>query len=75
MNSKSETRFRVGDRVVDPRFRGRGVVVNWEAHNGFIGVRFDDYDDYVNVHGFHAMDPDELVREQVYDSPLYKALS
>lgn len=67
-------KYKVGDRVVDPIFRGRGVVIAWESSSGHVGVRFDSYDDYVTEEGFHAVWPDDLISEQLHDSPLMKAL-
>lgn len=69
-------KFKVGDRVVDPLFRGAGriVVSSDQMNNKYCGVTFDDYLYDTPGTGWHSMYEPDLVAEEVYNSPLYKAL-
>ena len=70
--------FKVGDRVVDLHYvregeyavRGPGAVVTIVNDNCFY-VKFDGNDKTVKMRNYFDTD---MILEEVYNSPLYKAL-
>lgn len=68
--------YKVGDKVVSVCifFRGEtGIVVRF-LDNDRIGIRFGSFMAYQSPTDCHSMDLEEIISEEIYNSPLYRAL-
>lgn len=70
--------MKVGDRIVlisetfSAKPGERGTVVEWSSID--LGVRWDNFKHYVDDCDCHYLGKLNVVHENIYDSPLYKAL-